>query len=58
MVSSRSIEREKLEGSPLAVCLDCKEMVLQVNIIWFIFDTVVGDYINTMTTTFYLSFDC
>ena len=21
-------------------------------------DTVVGDYINTMKTTFYLSFDC
>eukprot|EP00088_Acartia_fossae_P066572 TRINITY_DN8263_c0_g1_i1.p1 TRINITY_DN8263_c0_g1~~TRINITY_DN8263_c0_g1_i1.p1 ORF type:complete len:538 (-),score=107.24 TRINITY_DN8263_c0_g1_i1:396-2009(-) len=31
MISSRSsVEREKLEGSPLNVCLDCKEMVLQV----------------------------
>jgi len=30
MISSRSVAREKLEGSPLNVCLDCKEMVLQV----------------------------
>lgn len=31
MISSRSVERrERLEGSPLNVCLDCKEMVLQV----------------------------
>ena len=32
MISSRSsAEREKIEGSPLNVCLDCKEMVLQVD---------------------------
>ena len=31
MISSRSSqEREKIEGSPLIVCMDCKEMVLQV----------------------------
>jgi len=32
MISSRAatVDREKIEGSPLNVCLDCKEMVLQV----------------------------
>jgi len=30
MIAARSSEREKLEGSPLNVCHDCKEMVLQV----------------------------
>jgi len=30
MIAARSTEREKLEGSPLNVCHDCKEMVLQV----------------------------
>jgi len=30
MIGSRTSERQKLEGSPLNVCHDCKEMVLQV----------------------------
>ncbi len=30
MVSPRAGERERLEGSLLSVCMDCKEMVLQV----------------------------
>ena len=30
-LSSREIEREKLEGSLLTVCTDCKDMVLQVS---------------------------
>jgi hypothetical protein len=31
MVAGRSGERERLEGSLLTVCMDCKEMVLQVS---------------------------
>jgi len=30
MIGTRSVQREKLEGSPQNVCLDCKEMVLQM----------------------------
>ena len=40
MIGTRSEQREKLEGSPLNVCLDCKEMVLQVRYIWY-FDYAV-----------------
>ena len=29
-ITSRDAQREKLEGSLLTVCLDCKEMVVQV----------------------------
>ena len=29
--AARDLEREKLEGSLLTVCTDCKDMVLQVN---------------------------
>ena len=31
-MSARNAEREKLEGSLLTVCVDCKEMVVQVNL--------------------------
>ncbi len=31
MVTPLAGERERLEGSLLAVCMDCKEMVLQVD---------------------------
>ncbi len=31
-MSPLDAEREKLEGVPLTVCTDCKEMVLQVSI--------------------------
>ena len=30
-MSARNAQREKLEGSLLTVCVDCKEMVVQVN---------------------------
>ena len=30
-MSARNTQREKLEGSLLTVCVDCKEMVVQVN---------------------------
>jgi len=30
MIQSRSVARERLEGTLLTVCFDCKEMVLQV----------------------------
>ena len=33
MISSRESGREKLEGSMLAVCADCKSMVLQVSLV-------------------------
>ena len=29
-MSARDAQREKLEGSLLTVCVDCKEMVVQV----------------------------
>ena len=32
MISSRESGRERLEGSMLAVCTDCRSMVLQVRI--------------------------
>ena len=34
-MSSRDAQREKLEGSLLTVCVDCKEMVVQVSCIKF-----------------------
>ena len=33
MISSRESGRERLEGSMLAVCTDCRSMVLQVRIV-------------------------
>lgn len=30
LMSPRDLERERLEGSPLTVCTDCKDMVVQV----------------------------
>lgn len=30
-MSARDAQREKLEGSLLTVCVDCKEMVVQVS---------------------------
>ena len=30
-LTSRDLERERLEGSLLTVCSDCKDMVVQVN---------------------------
>ncbi len=33
MAAEREIERQKLEGSLLTVCADCKDMVLQVRVL-------------------------
>ena len=39
-MSARDAHREKLEGSLLTVCVDCKDMVVQVSYFLFIVNNV------------------
>ena len=41
MISSRESGRERLEGSMLAVCSDCRSMVLQVMVMVMVLQVLV-----------------